>query len=256
MIFRSTDDYWERVASTEPYWGVLTEDKYRSGNMTAEDRQLFFQSGERHVAHVFGTIRRHLKPDFKPKTALDFGCGVGRVVIPMSRQVARTVGVDIAPSMLLEAKNNCKERGIGNVELLQAGQGQDLLPRHCRFDFVHSVLVLQHIPVARGVQIFKRLLDHLEDDGIAAVHFVCWMKPRWPALRALRNHLSFGDRIWEARLKLPSRMQMHSYDLNTLLLIIRETRMRSFHVEIVDDQAALGAMLYLRKPPGRGATTA
>ena len=97
MIFRSTDDYWERVGTTEPYWGVLTEDKYRSSNMTAEDRQLFFQSGERHVAHVFGTIHRHLMPDFKPKTALDFGCGVGRVVIPMSRQVARTVEVVLFP---------------------------------------------------------------------------------------------------------------------------------------------------------------
>ena len=264
MIFRPADDYWEQVGATEPYWAVLTDDKYRSINMTAENRQLFFQSGESHVAHVFRTIRAHLKPDFKPTMALDFGCGVGRVAIALSQQVAHTVGVDVAPSMLVEAKSNCRERGIDNVEFLQTGQGLDLLPPHRQFDFVHSVLVLQHIPVARGMQIFKRLLDHLQDDGVAAIHFLCWIKPRWPALRAFRNNLPFGYRIWAAlrQLRSPpwpwgasgSRMEMHSYDLNTLLLIIREMHAQSFHVEILDDQATVGVMLYLRKPSGRDAT--
>ena len=247
-MFRTTDDYWERIGSTEPYWGVLTHDTYQARNMTAENKQRFLQSGEQHVARVFRTIRRHVKPDFEPKTVLDFGCGVGRVVIPLAQHAERVVGVDVAPSMLREAQNNCAAKGLGNVEFVKAGPAADFLPRQSRFDFIHSVLVLQHVPVARGEQIFKRLLDHLEDDGVAAVHFLCWMKPRWPALRALRNHVPFANSIWDAVRKRPMRMQMNSYNLNTLMLIVRETQARSFHADIVSDETATGVMLYVRKP--------
>lgn len=252
VIFRTTDDYWERLGASEPYWGVLTHDMYRASNMTAESRRLFFESGERHVADVFGTVRRHVKPDFQPKTALDFGCGVGRVVVALAPRVAQVVGVDVAPSMLREAKSNCEARGIDNVELVLGGAGADALPGHSRFDFIHSVLVLQHVPEDRGVRIFKRLLAQLEDDGVAAVHFLCWIKPRWPALSALRSQLPFGDRLWNA-MRRPARMQMNSYNLNELLLIIRATQARSFHVDIVQDQDTVGVVLYVRKPSIRRA---
>ncbi len=259
-MFRTTDDYWERIGATEPYWGVLTHDMYRARHMTAQNRQLFFQSGEDHVARVFRTVRRHVKPDFEPKTALDFGCGVGRVVLPLAQQAAQVVGIDVAPSMLREARHNCESKGLDNVEFVQAKPAQAFLPSERRFDFIHSVLVLQHIPVGRGEQIFKRLLDHLEEDGVAAIHFHCWMKPRWPALRALREKVPVADKAWNAVWRLAdrtwnaiwrrSRMQMNCYDLNRLLSIIREVQSRSFHTDIVGDETAVGVMLYVRKPLG------
>ena len=250
---RSTDDYWERIGSTDPYWGVLTHDRYRAGNITAENRQLFFQSGEHHIASVFNVIRKHLKPDFEPRRALDFGCGVGRTVMPLAERAAYVVGVDVAPSMLREAKRNCESRGIDNVEFVRAGQAGDVQPLQDRFDFIHSVLVLQHVPVKRGEKIFRRLLAQLEDDGVAAIHFLCWTKPRWPALRALRNQLPFASRMWDVLWRRSSRMQMNSYDLNRLLQIIQETQVRWFHADLVEDQATLGVVLYVRNPPSRDA---
>jgi 2-polyprenyl-3-methyl-5-hydroxy-6-metoxy-1,4-benzoquinol methylase len=38
--------------------------------------------------------------DFAPRRVLDFGCGVGRVTLPLARRVDAVVAIDIADSML------------------------------------------------------------------------------------------------------------------------------------------------------------
>ena len=43
-------------------------------------------------------------------SALDFGCGVGRLSIPLSKRFAKVIGVDIAPTMVELARSFAVDR--------------------------------------------------------------------------------------------------------------------------------------------------
>lgn len=165
----NTDVEWEKWGRMDPYFAVLTDRKFRSDGITEKAREEFFRSGERHIDRVLKVCRRHLDANFRPRTAIDFGCGTGRIVIPLARAVEHVVGLDVSPSMLAEAAKNCDRASIRNASLLQS---DDRLSRvNGSYDFIHSYIVFQHIPVARGQVLFERLINHLAGGGIGAVQF-------------------------------------------------------------------------------------
>ena len=119
--------------------------------MSAEDREAFFAFGEADIAQIFDLI------DIAPKSALDFGCGVGRLTRALAKRVDRVAGVDAAESMLRIARENVPNATFSTT-----------IPDE-RFDLIVSLLVFQHIPIRRGEALLDELLDHL--DGVAALHF-------------------------------------------------------------------------------------
>lgn len=145
-------------AQKDPYFGMLTDEKYRS------DKLAFFESGEIHVNHVLSVCGRHFSPAFTPKRTIDFGCGVDRLVIPLANISDEVIGLDISEGMLEEARKNCTERHTNNVKFLKSDN--DLFVLDGEFDFVHSCVVLPHIPISRGNHIFMRLIEHLSSEGI------------------------------------------------------------------------------------------
>ncbi len=164
----STDEAWEEWGRRDAYFGVITDSKYRRSHITEELKRDFFESGAVHVRNLFETIRRYIDPDFKPKTILDFGCGVGRLLAPFAAVAEHVVGLDVAPSMLLEAKRNCDERRLRNVTLMTSDDELSVLTDS--FDLIHSYIVFQHIPVRRGRVIVGRLIEHLRPGGVGAIH--------------------------------------------------------------------------------------
>ena len=163
------DAQWEQWGSRDPYFGVLSADRYRADRLDARAREEFFASGEAHVSSCFEIIRRHFAPSFAPARTLDFGCGVGRLVIPLARRCAEVVGVDVSTTMMAEARRNCEALELRNVTFVQSDD--DLSRLQGTFDFIHTFIVLQHIPVRRGERLVSRLLDHLAPGGFAMIHF-------------------------------------------------------------------------------------
>ncbi len=163
------DKEWERIGQTDPYFGVLESDELK-GLRPAEDKlSMFFSSGERDVKILMEKIRSTVYPDFNPNIALDYGCGVGRVLIPLSRHCKKVVGVDISESMMTEARQNCDRFNVTNAEFIKA---DDTLSQvHDKVDFIHTHEVLQHIPVKRGMVVIESLLDHLDDGGVGYIQF-------------------------------------------------------------------------------------
>src|SRR5215813_8304094 len=139
----NTDRTWKKLGEIDPYYGVLSHPRFRAAATEGEIRREFFMSGEDHVERVFATIRENLDPEFAPSRALDFGCGVGRVTIPLARRIAQVVAIDVSDSMLSEANKNCEEAGVRNVTLLKSDDGLGRLSGD--FDFLHSFIVFQHI---------------------------------------------------------------------------------------------------------------
>ncbi len=214
-----TDRDWEKWGGNDPYFGVCSEGRFHAETMTPEARAEFFRSGEAHVERTWWDIERLFGVRFVPASVLDFGCGVGRLVIPFARRADRVVGVDISPAMLAEAGRNCAEAGVTGVELIES---DDSLSRvRGEFGLVHSHIVLQHIPWKRGRQIVAALATHVAPGGMLAVQLLSGYGGS-PLVRGLvRLRYVFPPANWlrnllRGRPLFEPAMQLHVYDLDEI----------------------------------------
>lgn len=69
----NTDLDWEQFGNDDPFWAVITLDKYRKDQLTDAAIEEFYGTGEYQVSWIFQTIRKYVFPDFAPASALDFG---------------------------------------------------------------------------------------------------------------------------------------------------------------------------------------
>jgi SAM-dependent methyltransferase len=251
MARGGTDAAWEAYGAADPYFGVLSDDRFRAADRDGEARRAFFAAGERDVAAVFRVFAERPGGEPAPRRALDFGCGVGRLVIPLARRCEAVVGVDVSPSMLTEAARNCREAGVANVSFARSDDRLSALEG--TFDFVHSYIVFQHVPPRRGEAIFRLLLDRLEPGGRGAVHFTFGrdasrlrhlVHAARGALPGVNGLVNLAQR---RRWGYPF-MQMHLYDPARLLRILHGAGCPDVHLSLTDHGGWLGAMLYFRKP--------
>jgi SAM-dependent methyltransferase len=248
----STDHEWVRWGQQDPYFAVITDAKFRSAKLTEAARQEFFDSGRYHVQYVMDACRRLAGPAFVPARALDFGCGVGRVALPLAQKVQTVVGVDVSPAMLAEARNNCEQQGIRNVELRLSDD--DLSAVQGPYDLVHSCITFQHIDVQRGRHFFKRLVDLLAEGGVGAIqityakayHASTFGQPPPPAPAQARK-----IRI-DPRSPDPE-MQMNPYSLSELAFLLQAAGVQSFQADFTDHGGELGVFLFFSKPRAPGA---
>ena len=256
---KDSDSEWEKWGKNDPYFGVITSPEYRNSAITEADKTEFFASGSAHVKQVMTYISRHIEKDFKCDRVFDFGCGVGRLVVPFAKISDQVVGVDISESMLKEAAANCKKYSCDNVTLLQSND--QLSNVDGKFDLIHSFIVLQHIPVERGYQIFDRMLDRLNEGGICALHFT-YAKSTDDAYKngsgqevgakAAKHKLSLPGKVLRLIRRLLTKtgepeMQMNSYDMNHLLAQIQSRGVTDIHTQYTNHQETLGVFLFFKK---------
>lgn len=243
---------WEAWGRRDPYYGVLTSESYRAGRMTEEGKARFFETGRCHADRVLGVIRSRLDPGFAPKRILDFGCGAGRVLLPLSERCEEAVGLDVSGSMLAECRLNCEAANRPNVRLVQSGAS--LPPLDGPFDLVHSYIVFQHIPRRKGERLIRELLGRLAPGGAAVLH----VPFHWDAgiLRRLaygiRHRAPFAHAVMNRLRGRPAtepRMQMNLYNVNRLFRILDESGVRACHVEIERHGGHRSAVFYLLAPP-------
>jgi 2-polyprenyl-3-methyl-5-hydroxy-6-metoxy-1,4-benzoquinol methylase len=226
----NTDRAWKRYGEVDPYFGVITHKDYHAWALTDEKRENFFRSGEEHVEKVM-KILREINPGFSPARTIDFGCGVGRLTLPLARVSTSVIGVDVAPGMLSEAQKNAAERGVSNVEFAHEISGH--------FDFIHSYIVLQHIPPRRGLPIVRDLVSRVERGGMIALQVPYHAAP-WVKLAIRVKHVNpiikrtfnlVNGRPWN----FPA-LTMYCYSVPSILAILRDAGIDD--IRIVLDSAA------------------
>jgi SAM-dependent methyltransferase len=249
MSNSNTDRAWEKWGKNDPYFGVLTHDKYKKPKLTDENRKQFFMSGYNYIDKVINNIKKYIEPTYTIKNGIDFGCGVGRLVIPLSEIAEHVTGVDVSESMLKEAKKNCEALSINNVTFVKSDDNLSLLSG--KFNFINSYIVFQHIPVKRGERIFENLLAHLEEGGVCVVHFpyVCAIKVKKIA-NWVKTYIPLGNNlinVIKGRNFYAPVMQTNTYNVNKLLYLMQKFNVNEFHAEYIDIQGWLGIILYFRK---------
>lgn len=156
---RDTDRDWEFIAQQNPFYGVLTNERYRGKSLDDDTRQEFYDTGRTDIAFVLDSFARHFDvlPPFT--SAIDFGCGVGRLTNAIAEHCEHVVGVDISDTMLATARANTPWQNV---------QYQKGIPEHS-VSWVNSHIVLQHIPPRRGMVILRSLLEKVEHGGVISI---------------------------------------------------------------------------------------
>jgi SAM-dependent methyltransferase len=244
---------WEHLAR-DPYYAVLNEEGFRQGRGAADARARFDQAGEQDVAETVAEIRRFIDADFRPARALDFGCGVGRLTIPLARVCGHVTGIDISRTMIDEARRNCEARQIRNVTLSTSDAFFESESSTPEFDFIHSYIVFQHIPPRAGRWLAGNLVQRLTPGGIGALHFtyarrasrtrrvVHRLRRTIPGLNVLANLVQHRP------LREPL-IPMYRYDLAELFALLRDHGCAHVHARLTDHGGHLGAMLLFRRQP-------
>jgi SAM-dependent methyltransferase len=246
----NSDKEWEKLGRTDPYYGVLDCDKFRSQKLEAGSISEFFKSGDDHITCLFETVRRFVDSEFAPSSALDFGCGVGRCTIPLARLCRMVVGVDVSDSMLKEARSNLLQRSISNVTLVKT---EEILAKSLGpFDLIHSVLVFQHIPQVKGEKILEKLVSLLSNDGILAIQFLYHrteptyiqvmgkLRKRVPLLHNVTN-LLYGKSFTEPL------MEKNVYDVNRLLYLLKNYGCPNVHLTLLPGAPLDGVLLLCQR---------
>ncbi len=248
---RDTDRDWREVARKEPYWGVISVDRFKGRSLKDGDLKPFFQSGEAYLEQVLALVRRLLDPKFEIRRALDFGCGVGRLTIPIARaSKSDVVGVDVAPEMLRLCEEHARAAGVRNLTL--ALSDDELVKVTGVFNFVNSYIVLQHVPPERGLAILSRLLSKIETNGVASIQLT-YAKAR-KLLKHEEGRAEYyrreGDSIEELATRPDGRPEgsitMYDYDLNKVMAIIQEATKFPMVVRPTDDDGHIGVHVILK----------
>lgn len=156
-------EQWDKLGSSDPYWAVLTDPEKKDGKWNRDD---FFNTGESEVRDLLQKIKRKGE-DIKFHTALDFGCGVGRLSRPLSERFRRVIAVDVSSSMLDEARR--ANRHITKIEFLHnPAANLSIIPDNS-IDFIYSNIVLQHMPKNRQLIYIREFCRVLRPKGIFAV---------------------------------------------------------------------------------------
>lgn len=251
-IVDRSDKTWEKIAQSNPYFGVLTDEQYRADQLNDAAMAEFFDSGEAHVRETMTKSERLLHCTLERRRALDFGCGAGRLVIPMASRFTDVVGVDVSPAYLALAKENCDKRALSNVRLVQSLAALDA--EAGSFDFVHSHLVFFHIPRRRGLQLIRQLIGLLAPGGAGSVQ-VLYRRDIGRGRRALnvaRKYflpLHWLLNIAARRPAFDLMMQANEYPLNDALTALTDMGVGSVHVEMSRVDEGCFANLYFRRPP-------
>jgi 2-polyprenyl-3-methyl-5-hydroxy-6-metoxy-1,4-benzoquinol methylase len=242
---------WSKLGAKQPYWASVADPRYRADKLDDDTVEAFFQSGEREMAATLATIRQFLGPDFHPARALDFGCGIGRLTIPLARESRHVVAVDISDTMLREAAENCEEQEISNVEFLDTRAFSDDSRRR-RFDFVHSFSVFQHIKPRLGFRTSRRILDMLTIGGVGALHYTYARKAgivrkgihrvrRWvPPVNLAANLL-------QRRSLLEPAVPMYQYSLSRLFELFHEKNCSILNIQFTEQGGYSGATFFVQK---------
>lgn len=152
---------YEKFGREDPLYAVLSHRGRRHNKWNPEE---FFETGRQEVAAVLAYLN-DLRVPLRRDRALDFGAGVGRLSQALAEHFGYVLGVDIAESMVLEARRHNRrgervEYRVNTTDDLAILDGDS-------FDFVYSSITLQHIPPEAGERYIQEFFRVLRPGGIA-----------------------------------------------------------------------------------------
>jgi SAM-dependent methyltransferase len=173
-------EFWERHAQHDPLWAILS-DPTRKGRKW--DLEGFFATGAREISLVLYQLDR-LHPGLPRGSALDFGCGIGRLTQALATYFEQAAGVDISPTMIrLAGKLNRYPDRVGYV--VNSREDLRVFGDHA-FDFIYSDIVLQHLEPPLALRYLAEFFRVLRIGGALVFQLPSHLRPAGDQAPAIR----------------------------------------------------------------------
>ena len=247
MQVRDTDKDWNELAKQDAYWAVLSHPRFSHAENDPKALKDFFESGETWLDGVVSTIKAKLDPNFSPQAALDFGCGVGRLLVPMARYCPKVIGIDIADKMREICAQNLTARRLKDFVLLKTTA--ELREQDISLDWINSFIVFQHIPPSKALPLLNDMLGRLRTGGKVSLHFTFAKDDRMLEWSMRQVHYY---RMWEDTLHVLSEkpaveeavQSVYDHDLNSVLMSLIRFGVTQLFLTHEDHGGQHGFMIY------------
>jgi SAM-dependent methyltransferase len=170
---------WDELGRRDPHWAILSE----PGRQGSWDDEEFFATGRTEIDTTLKELGDLLTARI---SALDFGCGLGRLSQALAVHFDSVTGVDVAASMIegAQARNAFPDRVSYVVNTAATLPFDD-----ATFDFAYSILVLQHIPPKAAAGYISELVRVLRPGGVVVFQELSHRAPtvRNAVLRVVPN---------------------------------------------------------------------
>lgn len=153
---------WNSLAENDALWAVLSWEDKKDGKWNPEE---FFEVGRGEVRYILSEVEKR-QPLPSRQNALDFGCGVGRLTLALGEHFDHVHGVDIAPRMIAAAEQFKQGTSASNCTFHLNQQDDLRLFEDDSFDFVLTVIVLQHMEPRFTMNYIREFIRVLKPDGI------------------------------------------------------------------------------------------
>ncbi|MBI1353602.1 MAG: methyltransferase domain-containing protein [Acidobacteria bacterium] len=147
-LLRMRREWDQRARSNAFHYVANSRDRWNEEEFAASGRQA--------VEEMILNDAARLRPDgdWASATALEIGCGAGRMTAALADVFGEVHAVDVSPEMLRIAGDRLRDKP--NVRLHEI-DGRSLEPLgEARFDVVFSYIVLQHIPQLEVIESLVR----------------------------------------------------------------------------------------------------
>lgn len=211
-----TDRVWSAYGVEEPYFSVMTNERYKKNDISAAEIEEFYSTGADTYAFILSVLRNNGKTIQPEATILDFGCGLARVGIHFAKNFDRYIGVDISKPHLQQAESRFISLNVKNGEFVG-------LPTFMKMrsvaDFVFSVIVLQHNPPPVIGRLIERMCVALRPKG-----YLFFQVPT----ALTRYRFRIGEYL--DNLASSGVMEMHAFPQKEIFRILEDNNCRPIHV--------------------------
>jgi cyclopropane fatty-acyl-phospholipid synthase-like methyltransferase len=188
--------------------------------------------------------------------SLDFGCGVGQLLLPLARCSETAHGVDVSPTMLEHCRRHAAEQNVTNIVLHLVEDSLSSVEHLAgRIDLLTTFIVLQHIPPRRGCKILADLLRLLSPGGYAFIHLTfatAIENLHYEAANVTGSKYGFYQRTADGLMKLVEQLdpevqiQMNHYNLNEVMCLLYQAGIPEVVTRFTNHANILGVELYFK----------
>jgi SAM-dependent methyltransferase len=158
---------WDQAAREDAMFNILTIPGKEGGRWEPSE---FFDHGRQEIDYVIARLNRLGLCSGQHRTAVDFGCGVGRLTQALANYYEVAFGVDTSAEMIREAARqpvSATGRPSGRCVFVHNDKPNLRFAKSGTADMVYSMITLQHMPNELQKAYIQDFMRIISDDGVA-----------------------------------------------------------------------------------------
>lgn len=131
------DNYWKSINKFSAIESITLSKNYNSSEFQLYGNRLALKITE--MLAEFGNF------EFKDSSIVEIGCGIGRFIVPLSKEFKFVYGIDISEDIILECKKYCDQFEIKNYNVFKNDGRKLEMFESASEEYCFSSGVFQHI---------------------------------------------------------------------------------------------------------------